>query len=431
MRASGLRYVGQKRLAALSAVAIIAACIGTFASVAAGSEIELPDRMISEYMHEFDVGHQIAESRLTTQEMGTKLDTLLREDENDAYGGILFENETGVLTVLMTDRADISSVKRLAAGVGLDASEYDIRSARNSMVELEEHQDTIEAKLAEQVSSGVLTTAIDIASNKVEVMIEEDAPREAEEAARRAVSDDPLVRKESVPAQSLNVALRFCIPYFNECSRPLRGGVKFYSMFTAQYCTTGFIGYEEVRRVLFTAGHCRLNETHPRWVADEAGTQQSPKIGTTKRWAFGPTGDSMIIKTDGVSCGWCPDVTSPIIMASLVDETAPIKSRAWSYPGLYVCQFGIITDISCGLVTHVNYTAYYQAEDVVVNGLFRTTACTIPGDSGGPVIAGYAAIGINSGGSDEVGCSGTTYSVHDEILRAEQRLDATVLVRSP
>ena len=45
----------------------------------------------------------------------------------------------------------------------------------------------------------------------------------------------------------------------------------------------------------------------------------------------------------------------------------------------------------------------------VVSGLIRTNVCAEPGDSGGPLFAGTAAIGLTSGGSGNCTTGGTTF----------------------
>ncbi|MFB9449317.1 trypsin-like serine protease [Dactylosporangium vinaceum] len=42
-------------------------------------------------------------------------------------------------------------------------------------------------------------------------------------------------------------------------------------------------------------------------------------------------------------------------------------------------------------------------------GLIRTSVCSEPGDSGGPLFAGTTGLGITSGGSGNCTSGGTTY----------------------
>lgn len=61
--------------------------------------------------------------------------------------------------------------------------------------------------------------------------------------------------------------------------------------------------------------------------------------------------------------------------------------------------------IKYALTATVNYGA-----DGIVTGLMRTTLCSEPGGSGGPVFATTRAIGLISGGSGNCGSGGTTFA---------------------
>ncbi|MFI5913112.1 S1 family peptidase [Dactylosporangium sp. NPDC051541] len=63
--------------------------------------------------------------------------------------------------------------------------------------------------------------------------------------------------------------------------------------------------------------------------------------------------------------------------------------------------------IHTGRITALNATVNYA--DGTVVGLIRTSVCSEPGDSGGPLFAGTVGLGLTSGGSGNCTSGGTTY----------------------
>lgn len=59
---------------------------------------------------------------------------------------------------------------------------------------------------------------------------------------------------------------------------------------------------------------------------------------------------------------------------------------------------GSTTGVHTGTVTALNVTVHYQSGGTV-RGLIQTNVCAEPGDSGGPLYDGTAALGLTSGGS--------------------------------
>jgi streptogrisin D len=72
-----------------------------------------------------------------------------------------------------------------------------------------------------------------------------------------------------------------------------------------------------------------------------------------------------------------------------------------------VQRSGSTTGRRSGRVTANNATVNYPQG--TVTGLIRTTVCAEPGDSGGSLFAGSAAIGLTSGGSGNCTTGGTTF----------------------
>ncbi|GGM36490.1 S1 family peptidase [Dactylosporangium sucinum] len=85
---------------------------------------------------------------------------------------------------------------------------------------------------------------------------------------------------------------------------------------------------------------------------------------------------------------------------------APITSFGTGYVGQTVTRSGA-TGVRTGRITALNATVNYA--DGTVYGLIRTSVCSEPGDSGGPLFSGAVGLGMTSGGSGNCTSGGTTY----------------------
>ena len=85
-----------------------------------------------------------------------------------------------------------------------------------------------------------------------------------------------------------------------------------------------------------------------------------------------------------------------------------ITHAASAYIGESVTRRGSTTGVHTGTVTALNVTVHYQSGGTV-RGLIQTNVCAEPGDSGGPLYDGTAALGLTSGGSGNCTTGGTTF----------------------
>ncbi len=171
-------------------------------------------------------------------------------------------------------------------------------------------------------------------------------------------------------------------------------------------CSVGFSARTAVGAPrMVTAGHC----THRG--GDVNGTNDAP-IGPVRSSVFDRTGDWGVVD---VGPGWRP---TPSVAAE-ASTTRAVTGTATAPVGAAVCRSGSTTGWRCGTVTAVDVTANYAAGPV--QGLVLTTACSEAGDSGGPFVAGSAALGVLSGGTGDCTTAGGTslYQPIDEVLRVE------------
>ena len=156
---------------------------------------------------------------------------------------------------------------------------------------------------------------------------------------------------------------------------------------------------------MLTAGHCTQKGGDVRGADNQV-------IGPIRSSVFGRAGDWGVVD---VGPTW--SVTSQV--AGVGDATTRLIGTASASVGSPVCRSGSTTGRHCGVVTAVDVTANYSSGPVT--GLTATSACSEPGDSGGPFVGGSSAVGLLSGGSGDCkGSAGTTlFQPIEPVLRAE------------
>ena len=159
-------------------------------------------------------------------------------------------------------------------------------------------------------------------------------------------------------------------------------------------CSLGFNVVKDGAPHFITAGHC--GQAGSEW-SDSAG---GAAIGSMVDSQF-PGNDFALVKYDG-------DTPHPSEV-NLYDGTAqPITKAGDATVGMQVKRSGSTTQVHDGEVTALDATVNYGNGDVV-EGLIQTTVCAEPGDSGGSLFAGDAAIGLTSGGSGDCSSGGETF----------------------
>ncbi len=166
----------------------------------------------------------------------------------------------------------------------------------------------------------------------------------------------------------------------------LSGGDAIYT--SSWRCSDGFNAELNGTYYMITAGHC--TQGYPDYY-----TGSNAYIGPSVVSSF-PGNDYGIVRYDG-------SVSHPGTAGS-----QDITHAADAYVGEYVTRRGSTTGIHSGTVTGLNATVNYGS-DGVVNGLIQTNVCAEPGDSGGSLYDGTAAIGMTSGGSGDCTSGGTTF----------------------
>ena len=156
-------------------------------------------------------------------------------------------------------------------------------------------------------------------------------------------------------------------------------------------CSLGFNVTDGSTDYFLTAGHC--TNSISSWYTG-GGAYLGPTVGSSF-----PGNDYGIVRHDG-------SVPRPGNVY-LYPGTQDITRAANAYVGEYVVRSGSTTGVHDGFVEALNVTVTYPEGQV--GGLIQTDVCAEPGDSGGSLFDGTAAIGLTSGGSGNCTFGGTTF----------------------
>ncbi|WFB10285.1 S1 family peptidase [Streptomyces sp. LX-29] len=141
-----------------------------------------------------------------------------------------------------------------------------------------------------------------------------------------------------------------------------------------------------------TAGHC--TDGSGAW-SDARGRV----IGDTAGSSF-PGDDYGIVR-------YRPGVEHPSEVNLHDGSARSITRAADAYVGERVWRSGSTTGLHQGEVVDLDVTVQYPQG--IVEGLIQTTVCAEPGDSGGSLFDGDAALGLTSGGSGDCSSGGETF----------------------
>jgi streptogrisin D len=172
----------------------------------------------------------------------------------------------------------------------------------------------------------------------------------------------------------------------------IRGGDAIYT--SGARCSLGFnVRTSSLTYYFLTAGHCtNLGST---WTLAD-GTV----IGTRAGTSF-PGNDYGIVRYTNTG------ISHPGTVNLYNGTSQDITHASNAFVGESVCRSGSTTGVHCGSVTATNATVNYAQG--TVTGLIKTNVCAEPGDSGGSLFDGTAAVGLTSGGSGNCSSGGTTF----------------------
>jgi streptogrisin D len=176
--------------------------------------------------------------------------------------------------------------------------------------------------------------------------------------------------------------------------KPLLGGGQ--AIYSGGYrCSLGFNVRQGGTYAFLTAGHC--GNIGANWYANSS---QSILMGTRLGSSF-PGNDYAIVR---YAIG-APAPTGDVFQYGSAPQD--ITTARNPFVGEAVKRSGSTTGVRGGTVQQLNATVNYAQG--TVSGLIRTNVCAEPGDSGGALYDGTAALGLTSGGSGNCSTGGTTF----------------------
>ncbi|MCI3275570.1 S1 family peptidase [Streptomyces cylindrosporus] len=292
-----------------------------------------------------------------------KLASTLGEDLGTAAAGTYYDAKAKSLVVNVLDE---SAAKTVEAAGGK------ARIVANSLAELDGARTT----LAKDATVPGTSWATDPVSNKVVV------------TADRTVSKSELAKvSEVVEGLGGKAELKRSKGEF----KPFIAGGDAISG-SGGRCSLGFNVTKGGEPYFLTAGHC--TDAISTW-SDSSGNE----IGTNADSQF-PGNDFGLVK-------YTAEVDHPSAVDLYDGSSQAITHAAEATVGEKVTRSGSTTQVHSGTVTGLNATVNYS--EGTVSGLIQTDVCAEPGDSGGSLFDGDAAIGLTSGGSGDCTSGGETF----------------------
>jgi streptogrisin D len=278
--------------------------------------------------------------------------------------GAYFDSARGEIVVAVTDEAAADKVE--AAGGTAEIVEH-------STADLEQVKKTIDTT----ANVTGMAWAVDPAENKVVITVDQSVDAtELRHVQKGVAAEGDAVRIERVTGTFS--------PYISGGHAIYAGGSR---------CSLGF----NVRRGgvdhFLTAGHC--TNIGASWT----GAASVP-LGTVVGTSF-PTNDYGLVRYTNASVQRPGNVW---LYNGTYQEIATARN---AIPGEPAKRSGSTTGLRSGTIQAVNQTVRYPQG--TVSGLIRTNICAQPGDSGGPLFNGTAALGLTSGGSGNCTTGGTTF----------------------
>lgn len=292
----------------------------------------------------------------------------LQENLGDAYGGAVFDVETGELRVGVTDAAAMDEVE--ATGAQAWVMDYGEEALSEAVANL----NLVDAE-------DVTSWYVDLAADEVVIEVPEGRTSAGEALAGTAGVDAAMVRVEETSTQYQTLEADPEDPVDPEDpaepgETDIVGGLAYIT--GAAQCSVGF----SVDGGFVTAGHC-----------GPAGTQTQGPDGVVEGSIFPGAADMAFVSSDDTPTALVSQHQEGGFLEVTGSEEAPVGSA--------VCRSGATTGFFCGVIEATDVTVQYP--EGTVDGLTATTVCAEPGDSGGPYVSDTQAQGVTSGGAGDCG----------------------------
>ncbi|GAA3447182.1 S1 family peptidase [Planomonospora venezuelensis] len=355
---------------AAAAVLFLTASPAASASPAPPSPPSPPSPMADALQRDLGLTPEQAAVRLAREERAVAVESSLRRELGETYGGAWLTGDDAQLVVATTDPALFGAIGARGARPVL---------ATRTLAQLDAVKNRLDRAPAPARAAASLWY-VDVPTGTVVVQATGQAGAEA------------LLAAAGVDPSSVRVVISA------ERPRPLvdvAGGDPF--SVGSSRCTVGFTVTRGTTQGFVTAGHC-----------GRAGATTRPP-GTVRGSSFPGNDYAWVALGPGYTAQpWVRGPGGSIVL---------VRGSAQAVVGSSICRSGTTTGWRCGTVQQHNASVTYPQG--TVTGLTRTSVCAEPGDSGGPFISGSQAQGVTSGGSGTCSSGGTTFHQPvNEILRA-------------
>ncbi|WP_371656689.1 MULTISPECIES: S1 family peptidase [unclassified Streptomyces] len=181
----------------------------------------------------------------------------------------------------------------------------------------------------------------------------------------------------------------------------LHGGDAIYNESRDTTCSLGFnVRSNRDPHVYFfvTAGHC--GHGNARFAVPDDDETTVGSMSVFRPGVDSQKGDYRIVK---YTASGIPPHDVDLYNGRFQTITKAGEARV----GQKVTRSGISSEVRSGVVTAVDQTLNgvdYDGHSFEVRGLVKTTACAMPGDSGGPFFSGTTALGLTSAIDKGTGC---------------------------
>ena len=343
-----------------------------------------------------------------------KMGTKLADENGDRTAGWYIDGKANELVMNVLDQETAERVQQSGATA---------RIVQNSKAELKKVSDT----LAGDASVAGTAWSVDPRTNKVSVLADrtvdsegwgslnktasgmngmmsvkrsggEFKPLHGGQSSGGGMSDDGAGQGEGGSAQNAGGAGQDAGDA-GTAAEGVQGGDAIFADGTR--CSLGFNVNVDGAPAFLTAGHC--GNAAENWTSDEAGAEA---LGTVADSQF-PESDFALLNYDDAATE-APSSVNLDPLGEGQGGTQEITQAAEAAVGMEVQRSGSTTGLAEGTVTGLDATVNYGGGDIV-NGLIQTDVCAEPGDSGGAMFSGDAAVGLTSGGSGDCTQGGETF----------------------
>lgn len=393
-----------------------------------------PDGLAAQsYAADFHVGVDEARRRLSTQQHGGDIVHQLRDALGSSYGGVWFDNTLGRYHINIAGSSPQSpavtrasaTTDRLMTTLGL-TGETDTRVVNTRWDDLVSAQANIDRDLADVALAGRLTTAPDPVTSKLNLYVS-SAVTAAEHARIQAAAAAQNVPTLEIARPAADLSVRGAACTFPNCDT-LEGGTRITNA-DGSSCSDGYLAKSNTAPFHFyavTAGHCA--RPNASWHYFDRGWNARP-LGAMNRVVFGVNGDYAGIDITGSG------VYPPDSAFWGINLYYPTYYAGWAVSGEFGCRTGSVTpQAQCGAIGLPGQTI--NIDGTLVHGEFDVAACANKGDSGGPYMMNYYAVGITSaipqlsdGTFVTCGFAGAT-SYYSEVMNAVNPANLNVTIQA-